>query len=402
MINAASDTRPIPAVTERIPQALIAALEGEGRGASSSICVHARLSRLTDTRQRPAVAALLQTPLRDFAERRGARLFALGNGDVVMMVGASQDRQDLDQALSCLQHTIAAMHEADARSAPEDLFQIHEPACAAQRQELIAALGAADQAAETAWVERTPSRPVGCADLALLSERATPSLAARCLKRRTVLAIHAADRMAGLFEDCAADDTLWQPALDPGLRFEPHNPAARHLAGKMTTSTANALLQGLCDPPDIALGLGLPLNEPCWPVLTALLRRFAAGQLFVTVELCEALAAFDHYDRVRSAVQRSGNRLVLAAGPIGRVAFIDLKAMQADLISFDRGTGEASAGRELARAAAGQFGGERLILGAVEDELRLQRGMELGIRHFTGRYINRLAAKLRQKGMLVP
>lgn len=405
MFNA-SAVRPtaIPGIEPGV-QPLIDALENDPPSGNAQFGVRIRLPQALARSRRAAVVAMFMAPLRDFAERSGARLFALPEGDVFVLL-TDQDRRDLERPLARMRGLVGltggsgAAPGAEAETETWDLCQPH------QRRALLATLGKLQEHTPLApgSDDLSGHRPVGSADWAACYHRMTPDLAARCVRRRTVLAIRSAALMTGLFEDYAPASTPWQQEL--GWVPDPNAPdaAADDLAQHLKMNVAEAVLGGMLEWPEIPLGLHLPVHPDSAVLLAALLKGSGSRRLIIGIDLRDALASLDPYDDIRGTVHRAGHRLVVSAGGIDRATFVDLRALQADFICFHGGTSAATADgdRALWQATVSELGGERIILGGIDDEQRLQSGMELGIRHFSGHYIERLAAKLRIKGMLTP
>jgi hypothetical protein len=386
-------------------QPLIDALENNTPHGMARFGVRIRLPQALAWSRRPAVVAMFMAPLRDFAERSGARLFALPERDVFVLL-TDQDPLDLDRPLARMRETADLAGDRGAAPRAEAETETWDLCRPDQRRALLATLGKLHEKAPLAPGSDDPSghRPAGSADWAALYRRMTPALAARCVRRRTVLAISSAALMSGLFEDYAPDGPRWQQALGCLPDCDAHDPAADDLAEYLKMNMVEAMMDGLLAWPEIPLGLHFPVHHDSSVLLAALLKRSGSRRLIIGIELRDALASLEPYDNIRGTVQRAGHRVVVSAGGIDRATFVDLQALQADFMCFYGAAGAATADgdRALWQATVSELGGERLILGGIDDEQRLQSGMELGIRHFSGHYIERLAAKLRMKGILTP
>jgi hypothetical protein len=403
MFNASADQATTMTGIDLGVQPLTSAFQNNGPLGMARYAVRVRLPQALLHGRRPAVAAMFMAPLRDFAEQRGCRLFAGAAADVFLAL-TEPDLVELDRPLARMRQAITLADSTDASPlAVSETWDLGQPD---QRQAFLALLDSLNEQARSAARGHDPSalHTAGSIDPAQVCRRVTPDLAARRAQRRTVLAIYTSRHMSGLFDDYTLAEGQWQQALAGVHNADAQCAAGSDLKQELKIGVARAILHGLLPSSDIPLGIHLPISKEASSVLGDIVDASGNERLYIEVDVRDAVASFELYDDMRDVLQRAGHRLVLRANGISDVSFIDLPTTQADFIRIHRRLGAAGCigGRAAWQAAVAQIGGERLIIGDIDDEQRLQDGIELGIRHFCGHYIERLAAKLRMKGTMAP
>jgi hypothetical protein len=408
MFNASTDRTAVLAGIEPGIRPLIDILESRARPGRARFAVRMRLPEALMSSRRPAVMAMVLAPLRDFAEQCGARMFGLGDGDVVMLL-AGPNLLELPRPLTRMLDPIHRAAGPGARPlAVSDLTETWDLNCSEQRLALAGTLSRLQNSApiDADGNQTSCHQVLGSLALPDLCHRITPALASRCVRRQTVLAIHSAAQMSGLCEDHILDTAEIQRALGCDLAGDPHDAPAEYIKikEKFEIGIIEALLEGRLELRELPLNVQFTINDASSFLLAEILKKAAAGRLIIDISLTDALAAIDDFERVRDEVRQSGSRVALSVNGIGDATFADLGTLQADFIRFRRRFGSALADGDAScwPATIARLGGDRLIVGDIDDEQRLQYGMELGIRHFSGQYIERLAVKLRQKGVLTP
>ncbi|MGH7118244.1 MAG: hypothetical protein ACREFP_04515 [Acetobacteraceae bacterium] len=382
------------------------------QGAWAALVLH--LGRFGPPAPEPHHRRIARALLTEAAQRHDGQLFALGNGDLVLLCRpslshaalAQDDPASLQGKLVCLfgaetsePDTIVSLWPLPGRA---DLL-LHYAA------ERFAAAGPPGPSLRRLARVEAEAFPVSAAPAAGLVA-ALPGFP-ELLQRRTGVLVAWTDRgrthtLSPLFREIAfSPAALWARCAPPN-ECGPDAWLLRHFTHRLDDPLL-ALLEAALPgsgpigmagtPPDFALHLNLSaksvVKERCAHLFDTC--RSMGVAVGVEVSLVEVAAAPEALAAARTAVRSAGNRLVL--GGISHQALLLIRpgSLDADLFKLDwspRIARLAAADHRRLVAALGALGPERVILSRADNEAAVLWGLGSGIRRFVGQHVEVMLA----------
>lgn len=390
-------------------------LDAAGRAARSQgewLALVLHLERFGPPAPEPHHRRIAIALLTEAARRHDGQLFALGNGDLVLLCRPGRaDAAPAQDDPASLRGKLVCLFGAGSGT-PDTIVSLWPlPKCAdlllGYAAERLAAAGPPGVSLQHVTRAPVASVPAPATPAPIASQPDFPEL----LQRRTGVLVAWADRgrthtLSPLFREIAfSSAALWArygPAGDSG----PDAWLLRHFAHRLDEpllALIEAALPGsgpigmAGTPPGFALHLNLSaksvVRERCAHLFD--MCRSIGVAVGIEVSLVEAAAAPVAFAAARAALRNSGFRLVL--GGISHQALLLLRpgSLDADLFKLEwspRLARLAEAGHHGLVAALDAMGPERVILSRADNEASVLWGLAHGIRRFVGHHVEVMLA----------
>ncbi len=399
---------------------LLEASHRAGRSPQGRMALVLHLSRLAPPGPRPHHRRIARAILDDTALRHDGQVFALGNGDMVLLCAMAPQ----GQAAARLAHGLALSDPAAVSATLATLLRVDLPnpadvATVWPLQESLPAFiaYAAERVAESGLALAPPAPPgAGLAEqtvvVGAIAAIAEGAAGGDFIRRQVGVLVPASGRSAGLplsplyrelsfsiaaLEACLA--ATGQAAADPFL--------FRHLAcrldQRMLTLLADAAGTGgpldiaasprTAPPPHINLTLPAILSDD-FARLAARCRQCGVT-VGIEVALIDACADTAAFARARGVLAGAGLKLVLDGVSYLALLLAQPFALRPDLLKLDWSPllpGLQTEERLQLAAALKRVGPDRVVLHHAETEAALRWGMAQGLRRFQGRHVDAILA----------
>ena len=388
-----------PRSAERL---LRSAAERAARHPARRAALVLHLSRLRPPAPRPHHQRVAGAILQDAAQRSEGQVFALGNGDQVLICTLTPDAAALPDALGRLLHV-------DAPN-PADLLSFWDLEADAGRLLDYAAGRFADRSpprggmtapdAVSPLLVTAAVRAIGPADW--------PELTTRQVAVTLDRACGTASTLRPLFREVALSLAALQPRLDDAAALAEDALLLRQFALRSDGALLAALTAALGGggPLDAArrpgprMHLDLALGSiaaPAFAAFAAACRSRGAG-FGVEVALADAVADPAAFAEARRITARAG--CTLALDGVAPLAMLVARpwTLPADLLKLEWSPQLAGSGQEPLADALAASGPGRIVLCRVDGEAAMRWGVAHGISGFQGRYVDALLAASRQMG----
>jgi hypothetical protein len=392
------------------------------------------LSRMAPPSPRPHHRRIARAMMQDAALRQEGQVFAMRNGDLVLVCRAPPWGGPEPEATgpASLPSTLARLLRVDCPASAE-LIAVWPLGAADQRltdyiarrvSEAHAAPPAEEESAgQTGAIEEI----AGIIDTASISDllqrqtavllppaRIRPGLVHPALPAGRAASDGAAPALQAIFREVTFSIAALEGRITPGSEASGDPFLFRHLAGRLDHRMLEVLSAklGSGEPLDIAppeadgaiLPPPLHLNLTLPGILSEGFARFAAAcrekgaEVGIEVALIEACADPDRFAAARRLVEAAGMRLVLDGVSHLTLLLSRPAALRPDLIKLDwspRLPDLPEADRDAIAADLAGFGPQRVVLQRAETEAAVRWGLGHGIRRFQGRHIDAMLAASR-------
>ena len=382
-------------------------------GERAALVLH--LSRLGPPAPQPHHRRIARALLTEAAQRHDGQLFALGNGDLVLLCrhAPSPARTSAADDPASLKDNLARLFGGESAE-PEAMVSLW--LLPAQEVFLIAyateQLGIAERSGNglsPAAAERRGAVPVtlpaepapfaASADFTALLQRRTGAL----ITRSGGIRPHS---FRPLFREIALSPAALWARSAPADGTGPDPWLVRHFAHRLDDpllALIEAALPGpgplgmAGAPHDFALHVNLSVRtivkERCAHLFQ--LCRSIGVKIGVEVSLVEAAAAPEAFEAARAALRRSGFRIVLGGVSHQTLRMVRPRSLDADLLKLDwsaRLLRLAEPDRAALAAALGAIGMERVILNRADGEEAVLWGLAQGVGRFVGHHVEVMLA----------
>ena len=387
-------TRPTQDATNPLRDAVRRAIRGKQQ---RWVALALHLSRLPPPAPRPHHSRIARAVLDDAASRREGQLFALMNGDLVLLFPAGDGGVGLAT-------TLAQLFAPDA---PDPTLLISRWLLPVDKEQLFAFLDALPMLSAA---PATFEPDANLSTVAQLSEAVEPSRVRDLLERQTgiLVAVTGASRVVPLYRELRFSMT----ALETRAAASGHVTADpflfRHLIAKLAKgmlATTAADLQNEGSLLDWARDgrFALHINMSMDAVLSPLLLELAAAaestaaRIAVEIALVDACADADLFVRARERLRSLGLGVVLDDVSHHALMVTRPAALQPDLLKLDWSSAMPQAGEGL-ETAIHAMGAPRIVLQKADTEDAVRWGLARGIRRFQGRHVDNILAAGRIAG----
>lgn len=396
---------PDPSHTER---ELLDTIERAGRTPAGRTAVHLHLSRLLPSNRPPTHLRIAARLLGALERTAAARVFALSNGDIVIL------GKDLpDAPVDLLVHRVRSLFDHDPLTwqAAEDPFaagaesrggddpfvtwyalEVDFEALHAQVQALLEAAEATRQRQLHA---PPPPRPLAPGDLDDLAAKLGRLNIRHVLKRQPCVGIEG-NRARLLFEEVTISIPEVREAIAPDIDLFADRWLFQDFSRQLDAAMLKALPQTdvIEAPPGISLNLNLDSLDS--PDFQGLLNVLDGRRLLAEVRIVDVIANIAAYCRLRDSLRARGHGIVidglgpanLGAMELGRLDPDYVKVLwMTDLAAPHHGRDESAL-----TAAIAALGPERVILSRCDSEAAVTWGLRHGIAAFQGRFLDAVLA----------
>ena len=352
------------------------------------------LSRLSAPAPRPHHSRIARAVLDDAAARREGQLFALMNGDLVLLFPGGDGGVGLAT-------TLAQLFAPDA---PDPSLLISRWLLPAESGQLFAYL---DALPTLAGGPASLEPDAHLSTVAQLCDAVEPGKVRELLERQTgiLVALTGASRVMPLFREIRFSlATLETRAAASGhVTADPF--LFRHLIAKlgqgMLAATAGDLQYdgsalGWAREGRLAVHINMSLDAILSPALLELaeVAEATAARIAVEIALVEVCADAEQFVRARDRLRGLGFGVVLDDVSHHALLVTRLAALQPDLIKLDWSRQLPQAGDAL-DAAVEAVGAARIVLQGADTEEAMRWGLARGIRRFQGRHVDNILAAAR-------
>jgi len=381
---------------------LVAAIERVLRAPHGWSAVALHLSRLAAPGPRPHHRRIARAVMQDAAQRSDGQIFALRNGDVVLL------HRDRLAAAAAVPETLRRLFGGDVDSPAPVVSEWRLPHAGAALLSYTAERIAELEPANDGKGEAPPALAVDSVGAAVVAARPHD-----LVRRQAAVLLEPASAGAGVtmrlcYRELTCSLAALEAQTEPALRLGQDRALLRHLGPTLDGRMLRILLdeRGGGTPLDTVgdAGLALHLNLSVPGALSDAFAAFAeacrgAGPaLGVELALVEAVADPAAFAFAAARVRRAGARLILDG--VSHLALLLARpaALRADLLKLDWSPGiaelRAEDRAELARAIA-EADPARLILHRADSETAIRWGLALGVRCFQGYHIDQMLAARR-------
>lgn len=379
-----------PAPVSHVERQLLDTVERTTRslGIRSALVLH--LSRMPAPGPRPHHGRVARVILDDDAARRGGQVFALRNGDLVLLLPERDAAPDLLA-------TLARLFRIDM---PNPALLLSDWRVPEDGHALLAYASA--RAADAPPDPDPPGAPGSAVAIDAISGLIQHSRMSDLLQRQTAVLLGGTARMQPLFREV----TFSLAVLEARIAAVGHAQADpflfRHLASRLDGRMLEVLRQDLQADGPLTAGArdrspALHLNLTLSGILSDAFAGFAAScravgaSVGVEVSLMEACGDPEAFAAARDRLRLAGLSLVLDSVSHHALLLTVPLALAPDLVKLDWSPTLPEAGRALEDAVRA-LGSDRVVLHRAETETALAWGLARGIRRFQGRHVDAMLA----------
>lgn len=386
----------MPGAAQHIGQHLLNAIERASRTPQGRTALVLHLSRMNAPAPRAHHRRIARAVLDDAAQRQSGQVFALHNGDLLLLF--QTDNSGADDGGTLLLDTLTRLFMVD----------VPEPGGLTTLWLLVRDTAAALHYARERLLDTPPelaAEPVGAAHAieAIDSVLQTSRISDLMQRQTAVLLLPGSQpRLRPLFREITFSVAVLEARIAAVGQVNADPFLFRHLASRLDGRMLDVLRHDLqVNGPLTAgardLGPTLHLNLTLSGILSDKFAHFAAtcramgAQVGVEVSLVEACADPEAFVTVRARLRVAGLSLVLDGVSHHALMLTTPMVLEPDLLKLDWSPRLPEAGPAV-EAAVLALGSGRVVLHRAETEQALSWGLAHGIRRFQGRHVDAMLA----------